>query len=125
MEMKQVLKEEVWHYINEDRENFEDRLLNEAVNVSVKIKDILSMGNIDLLKNARKLVCFIINQNNTDLVSFAKEEGIAWAEHSLTLSLKLEWVQAIRRTIWQIISKLNDEKNLKIQDTVFLCWNKK
>jgi anti-anti-sigma regulatory factor len=119
MDMKQVLKEELLHYINENGKHFENKLLNEAVNVSVKINDILRMGNIDLLKNARKLIYFIINRNNDELVSFAKQEGIAWAEHSLTLALKLEWVQAIRRTLWQIISKLNVEKDLKIQDSEF------
>lgn len=117
--MKRVLKEELLHYINEDGENFENKLLNEAVNVSGKINDILRMGNIDLLKNARKLIYFIVNRNNEELVSFARQEGIAWAEHSLTLALKLEWVQAIRRTVWQIISKLNVEKGLKIQDLEF------
>ncbi|MBG9589890.1 STAS domain-containing protein [Cytobacillus oceanisediminis] len=117
--MKRVLKEELLHYINEDGENFENKLLNEAVNVSGKINDILRMGNIDLLKNARKLIYFIVNRNNEELVSFARQEGIAWAEHSLTLALKLEWVQAIRRTLWQIISKLNVEKGLKIQDLEF------
>ncbi|UYZ22516.1 STAS domain-containing protein [Mesobacillus jeotgali] len=106
------LREEIKIYFNDKGEIFEESLLSQAVNVSGKITEILEKGNIDLLKNARKLIFYIIDQNDKDLIAFAEEEGIAWAGHSLTLSLKLEWVQAIRRTFWQIISEIDDEKNL-------------
>lgn len=104
------LSQEIKNYINENGEKFEEKLLSEAVNVSSKITDILEKGNIDLLKNARKLIFYVIDQKEEELSSFAKVEGIAWAEHSLTLKLKLEWVQAIRRTLWQFISVLDETK---------------
>lgn len=106
------LREEIKNYFNEHGEIFEENLLSQAVNTSGKITEILEKGNIDLLKNARKLIFFIIDQNDKDLIAFAEQEGIAWAGHSLTLSLKLEWVQAIRRTLWQIIGKIDEEKNI-------------
>ncbi|WP_101843534.1 STAS domain-containing protein [Halobacillus sp. Marseille-P3879] len=89
----------------ENSEKFENTLLSEAVNVKSKISEILQIGNIDLVNNAHKLVIFIIDGKNEELKSFAKQEGIAWATHSLELSFKLEWVQAIRRTLWNFIEK--------------------
>jgi anti-anti-sigma regulatory factor len=112
MNSKDILAEELKIYITENGEEFESKLLSEAVNVSGNIKDILNKGNIDLLQNARKLIYYIVDRNDEDLISFAKQEGVAWAGHSLTLSLKLEWVQAIRRTLWQIIASLDEEKGL-------------
>jgi rsbT co-antagonist protein RsbR len=119
MNIKEILKNELKSYLEENGKKFENQLLSEAVNVSGKINDILRMGNIDLLKNARKLIYFIIDRNDKELVSFGQLEGIAWAGHSLTLSLKLEWVQAIRRTLWEIISTLNEEKGIPIEPSEF------
>ncbi|MGD6896715.1 STAS domain-containing protein [Bacillus infantis] len=119
MSIKRILKDELVQFINNHGEEFENKLLSEAVNVSGKINEILNKGNIDLLKNARKLIYFIVDDNESDLIAFAQEEGVAWAGHSLTLSLKLEWVQAIRRTTWQIIGSLNEEREEKIPASDF------
>ena len=90
-------------FIRDNKQNFQDKLLSEAVNVASKINDILETGNIDLLKNAQKLALYVVEQKEEQLVAFAKQEGIAWAEHTLTLAFKLEWVQAIRRTLWHFL----------------------
>ncbi|WP_026694519.1 STAS domain-containing protein [Peribacillus kribbensis] len=103
--------EKITAFIGENRENFEGMLLKEAVNVAEKIRDILDKGNIDLLKNAGELVIYIVEEQEENLVAFAKKEGIAWAEHSLTLAFKLEWVQAIRRTLWKFLEKFNALSN--------------
>jgi rsbT co-antagonist protein RsbR len=103
-------KEEIAGFISENRESFKEKLLYEAVNVRNKINDILEKGNIDLLKNAEKLALFIAKNREDELVEFAKIEGIAWAQHSLTLAFKLEWVHAIRRTLWYFLYKY-DRKN--------------
>ena len=110
METKLILKKEIMDYINQNGEIFDNMLLSEATNVSGKIKEILDKGNIDLLKNARKLIFYVVEQNDSELVAFAKQEGIAWATYSLTLALKLEWVQAIRRTVWQIINSIDEKQ---------------
>ncbi|MFL8937278.1 STAS domain-containing protein [Rossellomorea oryzaecorticis] len=115
MELMSKVSDEVHSYILDNGEAFNEKLLSEAVNVSIKIKDILDRGNIDLLKNARILISYVLEQKDKELTSFAEQEGIAWATYSLTLSLKLEWVQAIRRTLWQLIHDL--EANKKITDT--------
>lgn len=86
---------------------FEDSLLSEAVNVKDKIEEILAIGNIDLVTNAHKLVIYIIDGQERELELFAKQEGIAWATHSIELSFKLEWVQAIRRTLWNFIEQFD------------------
>lgn len=104
---------ELQEFLEKNSQRFEDKLLEEAVNVRDKIDEILSIGNIDLVNNAHKVVVYIVNRQEKDLKLFAKQEGIAWATHSIDLSFKLEWVQAIRRTLWDFIeqySELTDKK---------------
>ncbi|MBD8015986.1 STAS domain-containing protein [Planococcus wigleyi] len=96
-------------FFDTHNQEFEDSLLIEAVNVKDKIEEILSIGNIDLVTNAHKLVIYIIDGQEAELELFAKQEGIAWATHSIELSFKLEWVQAIRRTLWKFIEKFNQD----------------
>ncbi|WP_404332802.1 STAS domain-containing protein [Mesobacillus maritimus] len=98
-------------FITENKPQFEKKLLSEAVTVASKIKDILQKGNIDLLVNAQRLVLYVVNQREDDLVNFAREEGVVWAKHSLTLAFKLEWVQAIRRTLWHFLYKYDQLGN--------------
>lgn len=113
---------EMKEYLNTDRHTFEELLLMEAINVKDKIDEILKIGNIDLLSNAYKLVIFIIDNEEEDLIEFAGKEGVAWAKYSLTLSFKLEWVQAIRRTIWKILHTLSSDagKPLDIEEYFYL-----
>ncbi|WP_409293787.1 STAS domain-containing protein [Peribacillus sp. SCS-26] len=111
-------QEDLTKFIRENNADFEKKLLTEAVNVATKIRDILNKGNIDLLKNAQRLVIYIVEQNDEELVRFAEQEGAAWAEHSLTLAFKLEWVQAIRRTLWHFLHQYEKSisRNMKIED---------
>jgi anti-anti-sigma regulatory factor len=103
MEIIYNQREKMTDFIRDNKQNFQDKLLSEAVNVASKITDILETGNIDLLKNAQKLSLYVVEQKEEQLIAFAQQEGVAWAEHALTLAFKLEWVQAIRRTLWHFI----------------------
>ncbi|MFQ6585077.1 STAS domain-containing protein [Priestia megaterium] len=105
-------REKMTDFIKDNRQNFQDKLLSEAVNVASKINDILETGNIDLLKNAQKLSLYVVEQKEEQLVAFAQQEGVAWAEHSLTLAFKLEWVQSIRRTLWHFLYQYDRINNL-------------
>lgn len=107
--MAQALQnsEELKSFLSENKQAFEEKLLSEAVNVKEKIDEILTVGNIDLVSNAHKVVGYIIDGKEEELNLFAKQEGIAWATHSIDLAFKLEWVQAIRRTLWTFINKYN------------------
>lgn len=105
-------REALQTYLKGQKDNFEQALLSEAINVKGKIDEILKIGNIDLLNNAHKLVGYIIQGKEQEVISFAEQEGKAWATHALTLEFKLEWVQAIRRTLWNFIrqyDELHDE----------------
>lgn len=118
---KVLIDEDVKGYFNKHKQDFENQLLSQAVNVKDKITDILRVGEIDLINNAHKLINFILEgDKQTELKLFAKQEGIAWATHSLTLSFKLEWVQAIRRTLWSFMQELNKEKQKFNLDSIFL-----
>ncbi|UOQ44921.1 STAS domain-containing protein [Halobacillus salinarum] len=92
-------------FIEENSQLFKDTLLKEAVNVRDKTDEILRVGNIDLITNAHTLVGYIIEERDKELQAFAEQEGIAWATYSMAISFKLEWIQAIRRTLWYFFNK--------------------
>ncbi len=98
-------------YFLTNKDTFEDRLLEEAINVKDKIDEIHRIGNINLLSNAHKLVLLIVEEREHELITFAKQEGIAWAKYSVTIAFKLEWIQAIRRTVWDFLYNFDLNKN--------------
>ena len=106
-------------FIEENKEEFKNSLLLEAVNVKDRIDEILRIGNINLVSNAQKLVLDIIDGNEGELLAFAQKEGIVWATHSIELSFKLEWIQAIRRTLWKFIQTFNQLANRYQLDNFF------
>ncbi len=107
-------------YITNNKQEFQEKLLSEAVNVATNIESILKEGNIDLLKNAHKLVLYVVQDRYEELIAFANEEGIAWAKYSLTVAFKLEWVHAIRRTLWYFIEKFDQiNENVNFADNFF------
>ncbi|MFS0688694.1 STAS domain-containing protein [Sporosarcina sp. 179-K 8C2 HS] len=113
--MTNALKNELNRFIEENGESFVDELLVEASTVKEKINTILEVGNIDLINNAFKLVGYALENKLDELRQFANVEGIAWATHSLTLSFKLEWVQAIRRTLWTFLQRYLNENKVDIE----------
>ncbi|USK74229.1 STAS domain-containing protein [Peribacillus frigoritolerans] len=110
-------EDKIMEFLLQNKSEFEEYLLSAAVNVRDKIEEILLIGNVDLLNNAHKLVRYIVEQNETDLTAFAEQEGATWATHSLTLSFKLEWIQALRRTLWTFLYKFEQEKKAFIEDS--------
>ncbi|WP_018661604.1 STAS domain-containing protein [Heyndrickxia acidiproducens] len=118
-------KEEIKAFLLEHRDEFEEKLLNEAVNVRDKIDEILKIGNIDLLNNAHKLVLYVVEQREKELIDFANQEGIAWATHSLTLAFKLEWVQAIRRTLWVYLKDYGKQTQTEVDQDYFFDMEKR
>jgi len=113
-----VQGEDVRNFLLQNQNFFEKRLLTEAVHVNEKINEILNIGNIDLLSNAHKLVLLIVDGREHEMISFAKKEGVAWAKYSLTLAFKLEWIQTVRRVLWDFLyqydrlhSKGNDREH--------------
>ncbi len=98
-------------FLVHNRDQFEEYLLEEAVNVRDKINEIHRIGNINLINNAHKLVLYIVEEQHEEVVAFARQEGIAWARHSLTVAFKLEWVNAIRRTLWFFLYQYDQKHN--------------
>ncbi|MRG86295.1 STAS domain-containing protein [Salinibacillus xinjiangensis] len=103
MKLNYTKGQDVKEFLISNRDQFEKNLLTEAVNVREKIDEIHRIGNINLINNAHKLILYIVDQQDEEVKAFAKQEGIAWAKHSLTLTFKLEWVHAIRRTLWNFL----------------------
>lgn len=110
---------ELKQFFENNIKSFEEQLLREAVNVTDKIDEILAIGNIDLVNNAKKLVTYIIDGQEKEVQLFAKQEGIAWSTHSIDLTFKLEWIQAIRRTVWYFVGEYNELTNGKVSENFF------
>lgn len=51
----------------------------------------------------------VVNGDTEGVKAFAEQEGEIWARYSLTLAFKLEWIRAIRRTLWKFLYKINRE----------------
>jgi anti-anti-sigma regulatory factor/two-component sensor histidine kinase len=114
--------ENIKEFFLANRAEFENQLLSEAVNVHDKIDEIRRIGNIDLLANAQKLVLYVVEGREHELMMFAKQEGIAWAKHALTIAFKLEWIQSIRRVLWVFLynyNLLDDPENKNDQSEFF------
>ena len=111
--------EKLIEFFVDNKDDFQAQLLKEAVNVREKIEEILLIGNVDLLNNAQKLIHYILEEKEEEIIAFARQEGIAWATHSLTLSFKLEWVQAIRRTLWNFLYNFETQWNVLHDVDVF------
>ncbi|TRM12431.1 STAS domain-containing protein [Lentibacillus cibarius] len=114
MELVNGHNQSIRQFLIDNQQVFADELLNEAKNVRDKIEEIQLIGNIDLLQNAHKLVLYVVDEKNQEVEEFARQEGIAWAKYSLTLTLKIEWIQAIRRTLWNFLyehDRLNNQLN--------------
>ncbi|MFC4023116.1 STAS domain-containing protein [Oceanobacillus longus] len=95
--------QEIKDFIIENREDFERMLLEEAEQVRDKVEEINLIGNINLLENAYNLVISVVDNKPEAVTELATREGIAWAGHNLTLAFKLEWIQAIRKTLWEFL----------------------
>ncbi|WP_158736206.1 STAS domain-containing protein [Alteribacillus sp. YIM 98480] len=104
-------------FLTENKDQFEHELLQEAVNVREKIEEIQLIGNINLIDNAHKLVTYVVEQKEAELIEFSRQEGVAWARYKLTLTFKLEWVQAIRRTLWKFLQFYSHLKDNSSDDT--------
>ncbi|MCK1984691.1 MULTISPECIES: STAS domain-containing protein [Peribacillus] len=119
-------EDKIMEFLLQNKSEFEEYLLSAAVNVRDKIEEILLIGNVDLLNNAHKLIRYIVEHNETDMIAFAEKEGVTWATHSLTLSFKLEWIQALRRTLWTFLYKFEQDKKAFMEDSkVFFELEKK
>ncbi|WMX54996.1 STAS domain-containing protein [Peribacillus sp. R9-11] len=118
-------EDKIMEFLVQNKSEVEEQLLSEAVNVREKIEEILLIGNVDLLNNAHKLIRYIVEQNEDDMIAFAEREGVVWATYSLTLSFKLEWIQAIRRTLWNFLYEFEKLKDVFNDSKVFFDLEKK
>ncbi|MFC9601197.1 STAS domain-containing protein [Peribacillus butanolivorans] len=118
-------EDKIMEFLVQNKSEVEEQLLSEAVNVREKIEEILLIGNVDLLNNAHRLIRYIVEQNEDDMIAFAEKEGVVWATYSLTLSFKLEWIQAIRRTLWNFLYEFEKLKDVFNDSKVFFDLEKK
>ncbi|PWA10081.1 anti-anti-sigma factor [Pueribacillus theae] len=103
MESRLAKTDTIKNFFIENQSEFSKQLLEEAINVRDKINEIHRIGNIDLISNANRLALYVVEGKRDELVEFAKVEGEAWACHELTVSFKLEWLQAIHRVLWRFL----------------------
>lgn len=102
-------------FIKNNRQAFEEELLKQAGNVHDTIEEIRLVSEIDLIKNALEIVLYVVDEKEQEVIEFGRKEGILWAQHSLTVSFKLDWVQSIRKTLWKFLYEF-DARGDKLQN---------
>lgn len=95
-------------FLEKNTEQFQRTLLDEANNVRDKIDQIRNIGNINLIENAITLAIYAIDNEEEKAFQFAEKEGVVWAKYKMTLAFKLEWIQAIRRSLWKFIEMYSE-----------------
>lgn len=105
-----ILKESaaILNFLCEHEQAFEETLLKEVGNEEQIMNEIQLLGNIHLMENAHKLTKYIMEQDERNLLQLAKNDGEAWARYSFALSFKLEWIHALRRTLWIFLQKYEE-----------------
>src|SRR5699024_11752788 len=78
-------------FIKDNRQAFKEELLNQAGNVRDKIEEIKRVSDIDLIQNAHEIVLYVVGGKEQEVIDFGRKEGVLWAQHSLTVSFKLNW----------------------------------
>ncbi|MEC5422657.1 STAS domain-containing protein [Virgibacillus sp. C22-A2] len=112
--------QDIKEFLSENRSEFEDKLLAEASTVRDKIDEIKSIGNIQLLDNAYRLTLLVVEEETEKVIEFAGYEGKAWAKSSIPLSFKLEWVQAIRKTLWIFLYEFDRNKENNNWEDIYI-----
>ncbi|MCI3918726.1 ATP-binding protein [Paenibacillus sp. TRM 82003] len=85
----------------DNRETFFSLLLSEENTFQELFSAIKKDANIDLNQKTEQIITNILDQRPHELVVLARDEGLLWAKHSLNIGLKLEWMQALRRIMWE------------------------
>jgi len=100
-------------FLEVNKDKFEQQLLQEAIHVKEILDEVRAIGKIDLLSNAHRLVNYLIDNKDYEIINFAKGEGQIWAKHSsLNLAVKLEWFQAIRKVLWDFLYNFDRLRNI-------------
>ncbi|GAA0377580.1 ATP-binding protein [Caldalkalibacillus horti] len=92
-----------------NREAFEKQLFTGAV--KEKMDKIPPIKNINIIEDTHKLVDYIVDGEDHDIIDFAKSEGSIWAKQSLPFELKLELVQAVRRVVLEFLNNYKYSNN--------------
>ncbi|MDP4106307.1 MAG: ATP-binding protein [Bacillota bacterium] len=90
-------------FVKENLEKIHDQLLQEDYEISSRLKEIEEISDISLKKNVFDLIKLVFKNSPHELITFAKGEGKKWAKHSLQLNLKLEWLQSLRKVLWDFV----------------------
>lgn len=110
-------------FFKENNERFEQTLLSEAEKIREEIRQILQDGYIDLIYNARHIMAYAVDNEKEEIKTFAWNEGGMWAEHAIDLSFKLEWVRALRRTVWMFVETYHTLQQDR-EPTDFFRWER-
>lgn len=111
-------------FYDKNKQLFERMLLEEAVAVKDDVQEILQRGRIDLAMNAHHFVSLALEGQETELQAFAAEEGAAWAAQDIALTFRLEWIHALRRTIWLFMEAYQERARDKTLHQ-FFQWERK
>jgi anti-anti-sigma factor len=100
-----------------------DRLLHERTsNILLQVKNS-SIQEQTMYDIAKKIISFIDQDAEHELVELAKEQGITWAKSELASIIKLEWFQELRSLYWDFMYNYYEHVPINIKD--FFTFEKK
>lgn len=109
-------------FIDENKEKFNNLLHGRMEGIFGQVEDS-TYNEERLFDIAYKIVKFLNDDAEHELIILAKEHGIAWAKSDLPIILNLEWFQGLRGVYWDFL--YNYYKNLEVSTEMFFDLEKK
>lgn len=103
-------------FLQINKEFFNDILLSKSSGFFLEIQQNKNLENDYLLNTAYKIIDFIENKKEHELIVLAKEKGEYWAKMNFSLILIFEWMQTIRQTYFNLLFYYHNNKKTNLED---------
>ncbi|QOR68369.1 STAS domain-containing protein [Cytobacillus suaedae] len=105
-----------------NKEVFDDLLQKRSRTIFAEIKDS-PITEDHLHEIALRIVSYLDQDSEHELLILAKQQGVEWAKHDLPSIIKLEWFQGLRSLYWDFM--YNFFKNCNVEIDEFFSLEKK
>lgn len=89
-------------YIAHNRTHFDEHLRKRASTIFLEIEDT-RLDEEHLYQLAHKVIQFVQEDAEQQLIQLAKEHGISWAKNNLPSLLNIDWFKGLRDVYWDFL----------------------
>ncbi|UOF89935.1 ATP-binding protein [Fodinisporobacter ferrooxydans] len=115
LELVQTESDRFLDFYKVNHQAFLHALMQEAEQTFRMVKEN-QIQSIDLLQTMDSLVTALDEGQYHVLVLLSQEHGVEWAKSGLSLSLKLEWLQAFRKVYWDFLYNFHKNHELTTEE---------